>query len=64
MNRDKSIDKPMKPRRRESQRSRRSDSGGNSGDHQNPVLGLCRFVFGVIFLSLVLFVFFYFILGI
>ncbi|WVZ12924.1 hypothetical protein V8G54_017454 [Vigna mungo] len=32
---------------REPQRSRRSDSGGNSGDHQNPVLGLCRFVFAV-----------------
>ncbi|KAG2407453.1 Amidophosphoribosyltransferase protein [Vigna angularis] len=49
MNRDKSIDKPMKPRRREPQRSRRGDSGGNTGDHQNPVLGLCRFVLGVIF---------------
>ncbi|QCD80225.1 hypothetical protein DEO72_LG2g546 [Vigna unguiculata] len=38
MNRDKSIDKPMKPRRREPQRSRRSESGGNIGGHQNPVL--------------------------
>jgi len=54
----------MKPRRREPQRSRRSESGGNIGGHQNPVLGLCWFVLGVIFLSLVLFVFFYFILGI
>ncbi|KHN17727.1 hypothetical protein glysoja_005924 [Glycine soja] len=65
MNRDKSIDKTMKPRRRNPKRSRRNGGGGGggTGDHHSPVLGLCRFLLGVIVLSLVLFLFLYFILG-
>jgi len=54
----------MKPRRRDPQRSRRSGGGCSTAGHHNPVLGLCRFLLGVIILSLVLFVFFYFILGV
>ncbi|KAL5149343.1 hypothetical protein HKD37_13G036188 [Glycine soja] len=50
MNRDKSIDRTMKPQRRDPKRPRSNVGGGGSGtgDHHSPVLGLCRFLIVVI----------------
>lgn len=64
MNRDKSIDKPMKPRRPGRQRPRNNGDGGGGGGPNTPVVfGICRFLLGVTLSCLVLFIFFYFILG-
>ncbi|KAK7363311.1 hypothetical protein VNO77_05447 [Canavalia gladiata] len=57
MNRDKSIDKAMKqrPRRRGHQRQRNNGARSGTSSHHSMVFGLCRFLLGVILLSLALF---------
>ncbi|KAE9601586.1 hypothetical protein Lalb_Chr13g0299421 [Lupinus albus] len=63
MARDKSIDKPMKPRRAARQRPSRNGNGGgggSAGGRHSPVVGIFGFLLGIILLCLFLFTFFYF----
>ncbi|QHO01423.1 hypothetical protein S245_044358 [Arachis hypogaea] len=67
MNRDKSVDKVMKPRRRGRKIGRNAGGGGDgdggSSHHNFAVVGICRFVLVIVVFALALFFFFYLILG-
>ncbi|GMP36942.1 hypothetical protein CsSME_00008873 [Camellia sinensis var. sinensis] len=57
MNRDKGIDKALKPRRPGHRRHRRvrPENNGHGSGGENVCVGLCCFFFGVIFLVLLFF---------